>query len=116
MQAKCVTAVFLAGSLLAASSAGATDTRNRGRTVYNESCISCHGADGMGSLPGVPDLTEAGGALRQEDAVLIRRMAEGFQTPGSPMAMPPRGGNPGLTDQDLKSVLEYMRKEFQRAR
>jgi cytochrome c5 len=39
-------------------------------------------------------------------------MTEGFQSPGSPLAMPSRGGDPGLSDADLKAVLEYMRKEF----
>jgi len=29
------------------------------------------------------------------------------------MAMPPKGGNPALTDADLKAVLKYMRNEFQ---
>ncbi|MFH1820201.1 MAG: cytochrome c, partial [Pseudomonadota bacterium] len=29
----------------------------RGQAVYNGTCIACHGSDGTGSLPGVPDLT-----------------------------------------------------------
>ncbi|MHB1216399.1 MAG: c-type cytochrome [Thiobacillus sp.] len=86
----------------------------RGAVVFNGTCIACHGSDGSGSLPGVPDLNERTGLLSQDDTVLLKRMAEGFQSPGSPMAMPPRGGDPALTDADLKAVLSYMRKEFQR--
>jgi cytochrome c5 len=84
--------------------------------VYNETCIACHGGDGSGSLPGVPDLSGKAGPLSQADAFLVKRMADGFQTPGSPMKMPARGGVPALTDADLNAVLQSMRKEFQKAR
>jgi mono/diheme cytochrome c family protein len=94
----------------------AAGDQGRGEIVYSGTCIACHGADGTGNLPGVPDLTEKDGALWQEDPVLITRMVNGFQTPGSPMAMPPRGGNPALTDADMKAALEYMHRKFQRAR
>jgi len=89
---------------------------DRGEMVYNETCIACHGGDGSGSLPGVPSLAGKTGPLSAEDAVVLKRMAEGFQSPGSPMEMPPRGGDPALSDADLKAVLEYMRKGFLGAR
>jgi len=84
----------------------------RGESIYQSSCVACHGADGVGALPGVFDLTTADGPLALADEVLIKRISEGFQSPGSPMAMPPRGGNPSLSDEDLKAVVDYMRKEF----
>ena len=84
--------------------------------VYNRTCIACHGSDGDGSLPGVPDLGGQTGPLSQADALLLKRMIDGFQTPGSTMAMPARGGDPALTDADLNAVMQYMRKEFLRAR
>lgn len=86
---------------------------HHGQLVYNGTCIACHGSDGTGSLPGVPDLTGKTGLLSQDDAVLLRRMADGFQSSGSSMAMPAKGGNPALTDADLSAVLKYMRHEFQ---
>ncbi|MBU1263940.1 MAG: cytochrome c [Gammaproteobacteria bacterium] len=94
----------------------ATASELRGEVVYNKTCIACHGSDGSGSLPGVPGLAGKTGPLSQEDAVVLKRMAEGFQSPGSPMEMPPRGGDPALSDADLKAVLEYMRKAFLGAR
>lgn len=99
-----------------ASQSSLADDLRRGEMVYNRTCIACHGGDGSGSLPGVPDLGGKAGPLFQVDALLIKRMAEGFQTPGSPMEMPARGGDPALTDADLNAVLQYMRKEFQQAR
>ncbi|WP_296821194.1 cytochrome c [Thiobacillus sp.] len=97
---------------LVSLSATASDLHH-GQLVYNGTCIACHGSDGTGGLPGVPDLTGKTGLLSQDDAILLGRMADGFQTPGSSMAMPPKGGNPALTDADLKAVLKYMRNEFQ---
>lgn len=83
-----------------------------GESIYPSSCVACHAADGAGVLPGVPDLTPTDGPLALADAGLMKRVAEGFQSPGSPMAMPPRGGNPGLSDEDIKAVVLYMRQEF----
>ncbi|HUW28629.1 MAG TPA: cytochrome c [Sulfuriferula sp.] len=105
-----VLAVICAASVMLSAAA---DELSRGEVVYNGTCIACHGGDGAGNLPGVPDLTGKAGPLSQDDAVLLKRMADGFQSTGSPMGMPPRGGNPALSDADLKAVLKYMRKKFQ---
>lgn len=107
--------VLLAASgLTYAGLALAAGDRGRGAAVFNGTCIACHGSDGSGNLPGVPDLAGKSGLLSQNDAVLLERMKEGYQSPGSPMAMPPRGGDPALTDADLMAVLQYMRTEFQK--
>ncbi|WP_372827773.1 cytochrome c5 family protein [Polaromonas sp.] len=90
----------------------AADVSTTGRALFEGSCIMCHGDDGKGSMPGVPDITGAGGPLTQPDRMLIRRMLNGFQSPGSPMAMPPKGGNPGLTERDLATLVDYMRSTF----
>lgn len=107
---------YLATAVLSMASvsshAYAAGDPDRGAAVFNGTCIACHGSDGSGSLPGVPDLTGRAGLLSQDDTVLLKRMTEGFQSPGSPLAMPPRGGDPALSDADLKAVLKYMRKEF----
>ncbi|WP_186408637.1 c-type cytochrome [Candidatus Accumulibacter aalborgensis] len=96
-----------AGVVQVAGAATAT-----GESTYQSSCVACHGADGGGVLPGVPDFTATDGPLAVADEVLVKRIAEGFQSPGSPMAMPPRGGNPGLRDEDIRAVVRYMRQEF----
>lgn len=102
----------LLATLGAIVTTGAGAAVTTGEATYQSSCVACHGADGVGALPGVPDLTATDGPLAVADEVLVKRIAEGFQSPGSPMAMPPRGGNPSLSDADLKAVVDYMRKEF----
>lgn len=85
-----------------------------GGQVYAATCVVCHGPNGTGAIPGVPNFTIANGRLAKSDAALLRNMTNGFQSPGSPMAMPAKGGNASLSDQDMKNVLAYMRKAFGR--
>jgi len=84
-----------------------------GKAIYEGTCIACHGPDGKGALPGVPDFTAAKSPLSNPDAVLLKRITEGYQAPDSPMAMPPKGANPALTPEQIAEVLAYMRKAFQ---
>ena len=88
------------------------DTGKTARQLFDSNCVACHGDDGKGAMPGVHDLTGARGPLTQPDGVLIQRMLDGFQSPDSPMAMPPKGGNPGLTERDFAKLLDYMRSTF----
>ncbi|MFT5138916.1 MAG: cytochrome c5 [Rhodothermales bacterium] len=83
-----------------------------GSETYNRSCIACHGADGTGTVPGAPDFTDKEGPLAQSDAVLIDHIRDGFKSPGSTMAMPPKGGDSSLTEGDVKAVLDYIRLTF----
>ena len=83
-----------------------------GAAVYGKSCVSCHGSNGKGAIPGAPDFTSPEGPLRNSDKVLLGRIINGYQSPGSQLAMPPRGGNPKLTDDDLRKALQYIRGQF----
>lgn len=101
------------GTALAAFAAAA-EASSHGKSVYERTCIACHGADGQGALPGVPPLGGKGGRLAKSDKVLQKSTLEGYQTAGSPMAMPPKGGDPSLTAEDAAAVVQYMRKAFGR--
>jgi len=83
-----------------------------GKETYEKTCVACHGADGTGAFPGTPDFTDSSGALSKIDEVLIDHMINGFQSTGSPMAMPPKGGNPNLSTTDMSAVLKYIRETF----
>lgn len=101
-------------ALLGAMTVSAAQAADPGKAVYERSCATCHGANGKGVLPGVPDLTKKDGVLSQPDDVLLKRTVEGYQSPGSPLAMPPKGGNPSLTEAQLKQAIDYMKNEFRR--
>ncbi len=88
------------------------ETTMSGKEIYEKTCVACHGPDGTGLIPGVPDFTETGGRLSKSDDELIQSITGGFQSPGSPMAMPAKGGNPDLSEADVKAVLEYLRENF----
>lgn len=79
-----------------------------GKALYEANCTSCHGDHAQGAFPGVPDLIKSG-RLTQPDAVLIGHILDGFQSPGSPMAMPPKGGDSSLTAEEAKAMLVYLR-------
>jgi mono/diheme cytochrome c family protein len=83
-----------------------------GRQVYQSTCSACHGTKGKGMLPRMPDLRQPGGVLSQPDSVLLHRIERGYKSAGSPIAMPPKGGNGSLTEQQLKDVLAYMHQTF----
>lgn len=110
---------FLQGSNTKAVKPGATaiaaipaTTGMSGKEIFNGTCSSCHGNDGKGAFPGTPDFTSGSGPLSKSDEVLIDHITNGFQSPGSPMAMPPKGGNPNLDAEGIKAVLSYLRETF----
>lgn len=83
-----------------------------GKEIYAQSCVACHGASGEGAIPGVPSFVRKNSSLNKSDQVLLDHMEYGYQSPGSSMTMPPKGGNPSLTREDLKKVLNYIQRSF----
>tara|TARA_R110001592_G_scaffold148073_3_gene372719 strand:- start:10105 stop:10728 length:624 start_codon:yes stop_codon:yes gene_type:complete len=83
-----------------------------GKAIYDQTCVACHGANGKGAIPGVPDLTKSDGRMSQSDDVLLVNIVRGLQSPGSTMAMPPKGGNADLSENDLRAVIGYLRSSF----
>ncbi|MFQ5644624.1 MAG: c-type cytochrome [Thiogranum sp.] len=102
-----------AAQLVRTSAAPATGSGGlSGEDIYDQTCIACHSADGKGAFPGVPDFTRKDGRLSKPDDDLFKHVTGGFQSPGSPMAMPPKGGNASLTDEDIRTVIRYLHEKF----
>ncbi|MCE9682571.1 c-type cytochrome [Halomonas alkalisoli] len=89
----------LLGLLLAAASAEAADI-NEGRRLYEEQCTQCHGPDGRGELPGMPNFQQ-GDALMQPDAALFAVISQG------------QGGMPAfegmLNEREILDVIAFLR-------
>ncbi|HKS56495.1 MAG TPA: cytochrome c [Steroidobacteraceae bacterium] len=83
--------------------------QDRGKEIFDTTCIACHGKDGKGVLPGTPNLRKV---MAKRDEELVRNTLNGYQSPGSPLAMPAKGGNPSLTEADVRAVIQYMRSAF----
>ena len=72
-----------------------------GKTVYNTVCSGCHGAGVMGA-PKFGDKGAWGGRIGQGMATLNNHAINGFK------GMPARGGAASLSDDEVKSAVQYM--------
>ncbi|HXV73449.1 MAG TPA: cytochrome c [Sphingomonadales bacterium] len=97
-----------------AQGAASQGSAENGKSVYETTCVACHGNNGKGTIPGAPDFTKKNGPLSKSDFELYINITEGFQSPGSAMAMPPNGGNPDLTAKEIKDVIAYLRAQFEK--
>ena len=93
---------------------GAGDPVN-GSVVYKSTCSACHGAD----LQGVDGLGK-GLAPNEYVATSTEEELANFINIGRPAGdpanmtgvdMPPRGGNPSLSDQDIRDVSAYLKAQ-----
>lgn len=92
---------------------GADLSIEKGKSIYEQSCLACHQADGSG-VPGLaPPLIE--GTFVNGDKVvlinLILRGMEGVEIKGEIYANPMPAFN-YLSDQEIADVLTYVRSNF----
>ncbi len=77
----------------------------KGEDVYKKTCSICHAA-GVAGAPKLADKAAWGPRLAQGDALLYEHAIKGFT--GQTGMMPPKGGNLGLSDEDVKAGVDYM--------
>jgi mono/diheme cytochrome c family protein len=85
----------------------------KGRQLFASTCAACHGPHGEG-IPGLGKSVMASDFVAtRTDAELVafiesgRSVDDPLNTTG--VAMPPKGGNPALTDADLADIVAYIR-------
>ena len=110
-------ALFLAACGGSAEPTYAPEDIDQGGEIFASTCSACHGADAKG-LPNLgKDLTTSVYVKDNDDATLVILLKEGrpsgheLNTTG--VDMPPRGGNPSLSDADLMSIGAYRRSSNQ---
>lgn len=81
---------------------GTTD----GKTIYGNLCHSCHTA-GVAGAPKLGDKAAWAPRLAQGMATLIKHATEGYHGPDGNF-MPPKGGNPALTDAQVKAAVTWI--------
>ena len=88
---------------------------SQGENIFATTCSACHGLNARG-IPGLgKDLVDSQFVHGLTDDALLQFIVTGrdtsdpLNTTGIPM--PPRGGNPSLTDDQLHAVIAYLRSE-----
>jgi disulfide bond formation protein DsbB len=95
------------------------DAIARGKKAYM-SCMACHGKDATGVKNMGKDLVNSPFVERLSDPALVDFIKKG-RGPTDPdnttrIAMPPKGGNPALKDEQIKDIVAYLRSLRQSAR
>ncbi|MBS2040806.1 cytochrome c [bacterium] len=83
-----------------------------GQKLYDSTCTACHGAGGVG-INGLGKPLKGSPMLKLSDGELVDFIKKGRDTSDpkntTKVAMPPKGGNPALSDLDLTNIVAYLR-------
>jgi len=89
-------------------------TLARGEQLYLQSCVACHGIDGLGVINLGNQLRNSEFLASNSDAEVLaiirqgRELNDPLNTTG--LVMPPSGGRPDLSDADILAIIQYMRQ------
>lgn len=84
-----------------------------GQKVYGILCIACHGPEAKGVQGLGKDLTTSTFVAEKTDPELVDFIKVG-RDPSDPLnttgvAMPPKGGNPALSDKEIADIVAFLR-------
>jgi len=80
---------------------GTTD----GKEIFGQLCHTCHETD-AGGAPKISDKAVWAPRVAQGLDTLVKHALEGYT--GKSGIMPPKGGNPSLTDEQVKATVQWM--------
>ena len=111
--------LVVGGILVTACGGGAAPTPTprgdavAGKNKFESTCSACHGPDAKGIVGLGKDLTTSEFSKVKTDEELVAFLNKG-RDPSDPLsttgvAMPPKGGNPALDDDDLFDIVRYVR-------
>jgi cytochrome c5 len=86
-------------------SANAAGAEDHGKKIYDTTCMACHAA-GVAGAPKLGDKAAWAPRIAQGLDTLHTHALKGFQ--GKAGMMPPKGGNMGAKDEDVKAAVDYM--------
>ncbi len=100
----------------AAPAALVGDAANGGK-IFATACVACHGPEGKGVHGMGKDLTTSDWVAQQSDEQLVefikvgRDAGDALNTTG--VAMPPKGGNPAMSEQEIADIVAFVRSIHQ---
>lgn len=77
-----------------------------GKTIFGQLCTSCHTA-GVAGAPILGNKTMWGPRIAQGLTTLFKHAEDGYHGPDGNF-MPPRGGNPSLTNAQIEATVKWM--------
>jgi cytochrome c5 len=87
------------------SAAAAPPPTRNGQQIYQTTCVACHDA-GIAGAPKLGDKSQWAKHIAKGVDALYASAVNGVQ--GSAGAMPPKGGNPALSNAEIKAAVDYM--------
>lgn len=97
-----VSSAPVVNSLIPAASAA---VKNPGESTFKSTCVACHGA-GVAGAPKFGDKAAWAPHIAKGLPTLYKHALHGFS--GKAGYMPAKGGNPSLSDADVKAAVRYM--------
>lgn len=101
-------------SVVQATPAPAAPSADHGKQLFTSTCTGCHGAQGQGIPHLGKDLQTSQFVTGLNDAQLTDFITQGraVNDPANTthVPMPPKGGNPALSPQDISDIAAYVRE------
>lgn len=107
------TAAPAEGAAPAAQAAAPAGDAEKGKAIFATTCAACHGPAGEGVQGLGKDMTKSEfiAGLSDEELVAFVKVGRPISDPlnTTKVDMPPKGGNPALTDEQLTDIVAFIR-------